>query len=146
MIAVLVYSVVRRYMKRTSPGAFTALEGVSEVPSSVALAPGETAIGLYKNPSPWSDASILFTSNALYLLNSENIERLDVDDIIGYESPPKTDVTGVRVLTRDGFRFVRVAGCFGPNGNRKDAFSFVMLVRALIPGTPVIVDPERGDH
>jgi hypothetical protein len=144
MIAVLIYSVVRRYMKRTSPGAFTAFEGVSEVPASVALAPGETAIGLYRNPSPWRDSSILFTSTALYLLNSENTERLGVDDIIGYESPPKTDVTGVRVLTRDGFRFVRVAGCFGPNGNRKDAFSFVMLVRALIPGTPVIVDPERG--
>ena len=60
-------------------------------------------------------------------------------DIVGYESPKsKTNVTGVRMLTKDGFRFVRIAGYFGPNRNRKDVYSFIMLLRALIPGTPIV--------
>jgi len=26
----------------------------------------------------------------------------------------------------------------GPSGNQKDAYSFIMVIRALIPGTPTI--------
>ena len=75
---------------------------------------------------------------AFIIVDGGRIERIAVGDIVGYESPEsKADVTGVRVRTKDGFRFVRVAGCFGPGGNRKDAYSFLMVVRALIPRDPV---------
>ena len=40
-MAVLVYPVVRRHMKQTSPGAFTILEDAGELPVTVPLTPGE---------------------------------------------------------------------------------------------------------
>jgi hypothetical protein len=56
-------------------------------------------------------------------------------------------VTGVRILTKDGFRFARVAGSFGPSGNQKDAYSFIMVLRALVQGDPVVTfdhgSPDR---
>lgn len=95
---------------------------------------GEPIVGLYRNPPPWEHTSIVFTLNAMYIVDSQNFERIAIDDIVDYEPPKsKTDVTGVRVLTRDGSRFVRVAGTFGPYGNRKDAFSFINMIRGLLP-------------
>jgi hypothetical protein len=138
-MGVLVYSVVRRHMKRTSPGAFTRYEEGAVLPMKVTPGPGETIVGWYRNPAPWQDAFIVFTSEALYVVDSDRIDRIAVADIVGYEDPKsKTDVTGVRVLTKDGFRFVRIAGSFGPSGNQKDAYSFIMVLRALIPGEPVV--------
>jgi hypothetical protein len=88
---------------------------------------------------------IVFTSEALYLVDEGRIDRVPIRDLVGYESPKsKADVTGVRLLTTDGFRFVRVAGSFGPNGNQKDAYSFIMAIRALIPGTPTISYQDEG--
>ena len=138
-MAVLVYSVVRRHMKKTSPGAFTVADATMETPAKLALGPGESVIGWYRNPPPWEQQVIVFTSEAFYLVDDGQVERLPITDLTGYESPKsKTDVTGIRVLTKNGFHFVRIAGCHGPNGNYKDAFSFIMVVRALVPGTPVI--------
>jgi hypothetical protein len=130
------YSIVRRHMKRTSPGSFVSVVDASMLPAGV-IQPGESLVGLYRNPPPWEQTLIAFTDNALYIIDEQRSERIGVEDIVDYERPTsKTDVTGVRVLTRDGFRFVRVAGQFGPNGNQKDAFSFTMLLRALLPPTP----------
>jgi len=147
-MAVLVYSVVRRHMKRTSPGAFTRFDGSQEVPVQLQLAENETIVGWYRNPPPWEHYLIVFTSDAFYVVDDGRIERIAVSDILGYESPKsKTDITGLRVLTKDGFRFIRVAGSFGPIGNQKDAFSFLMVVRAIVPGDPVISFPNRrGDR
>jgi hypothetical protein len=105
----------------------------------LSLSPSEAIVGWYRNPAPWQDVFIVFTSEAFYLADGGQIDRIAVADIVGYEAPKsKTDVTGVRVLTKDGFRFVRIAGSFGPAGNQKDAYSFVMIVRALIPREPVV--------
>ena len=143
-MATLVYSVVRRHMKRTSPGAFTRFDGASEPPVEVSLTHGETIVGWYRNPHPWQDNVIVFTSEAFIVVDGQRVERIPVGEIVGYESPKsKTDVTGVRVLTNDGFRFVRVAGSFGPSGSQKDAFSFIMVVRALIPRAPA-TSPGEG--
>jgi hypothetical protein len=141
---VLVYSVVRRHMKRTSERAFTTFDGAGALPIELLLEPGETVVGWYQNPSPWERSVIVFTSEALYSVDEGRIDRIAVKDIIGYENPASMrDITGVRVLTKDGFRFVRVAGCFGPNGNQKDAYNFIMVVRGLIPGEPVISFPDE---
>ena len=144
-MAVLVYSVVRRNMKRTSDGAFTVFDGNGPLPLELSLASGESVVGWYQNPVPWERYLIVFTSEALYLADDGRIDRVAIKALVGYESPnSKAEVTGVRVLTTDGFRFVRVAGSFGPNGNQKDAYSFIMVVRALIPGTPTISFQDEG--
>lgn len=148
-MAIPVYSVVRRHMKRTSPGAFTVYDGTVESPVNLALAPSESIIGWYRNPPPWDDCVIVFTPEAFYLADSGRVDRIPISDIIGYESPKsKADVTGVRVLIKEGFHFVRIAGSFGPGGNQKDAYSFIMVVRALIPEIPVIKFPadRSGSH
>src|SRR5437868_5683280 len=109
-MAVLVYSVVRRHMKHTSPGAFTVFDGTREPPVQLALASNEAIVGWYQNPPPWEHSLLVFTSEAFYVVDDERIDRIAIRDIVGYEDPgSKTDVTGVRILTKDGFRFVRVA-------------------------------------
>jgi hypothetical protein len=138
-MAVLVYSVVRRHMKRTSPGAFTSFEPGPTVGGEPPLRPAEPVIGWYQNPHPWQDSFVIFTSEALYVVEAGRSDRIAIADIIGYEDPEtKSEATGVRVLTNDGGRFIRIAGSFGPSGNRKDAYSFIMVLRALIPGEPVV--------
>ncbi|HEY2404516.1 MAG TPA: hypothetical protein VGI10_00830 [Polyangiaceae bacterium] len=126
-------------MKLTSPGAFTRIEDDAHVPVELSLAPNESVIGWYRNPAPWQHCLIVFTSEAFYVVDGERTDRIFIGDIVGYEDPKsKTDVTGVRVLTKDGFRFVRVAGSFGPAGNQKDAYSFIMVVRAVSPSEPLV--------
>jgi hypothetical protein len=142
-MAVVVYSVVRRHMKRTS--GFTVHDGDTPPPASFALGPEETIIGWYRNPPPWEGNLIVFTSKALYFVEDDRVERVGLNELVGYEDPEsKTDITGVRILTKSGFRFVRIAGCFGPNGNRKDAYSFIMVVRALVDGDPVVRHQHRA--
>jgi hypothetical protein len=119
-------------MKRTSPNAFTVFDGTVELPVKLPLGPNESVVGWYRNPAPWEHCLIIFTSEAFYLVDDERVDRIALGDIVDYETPrSKTDVTGVRMLTKDGFRFVRIAGCFGPHGNRKDAFSFIMILHTL---------------
>lgn len=137
----LVYSIVRRHMKQTSPGSFTDQRAGTAVPAQLPLASDETIVGWYQNPSPWERTLIVFTSEAFYSVDEDRIDRVAVRDIVGYEDPQsKPDVTGLRILTKDGFRFFRVAGSFGPSGNQKDAYSFLMIVRALIPNASVVAD------
>jgi len=120
-------------MKRTSPGAFTLADGAARLPLELALAPGESAIGWYRNPPPWEHDLIVFTSEAIYLVTDDKVERVLLNDIVDYESPKsKENVQGLRVRTKDGFRFIRIAGSFGPNGNRKDAFSLGMVLLTLV--------------
>lgn len=132
MMTLLVYSLVRRHMKRTSPNAFTEFDGKAEPPAELLLAADETIIGWYRNPRPWEECLVIFTSEAFYVVNQGRIERLGLSEVVDYETPKSTtDVTGVRIMTKDGFRFIRIAGSFGPNGNQKDAYCFIMILHAL---------------
>lgn len=133
-------SIVRRNMKHTSAGSFLSQTAdLERLKGGLELEEGEELVGLYRNPIPWAESLIVFSSMALYAVEGQRTLRIPLKEIIGYESPEeKGCVTGVRVLTKDGSRFVRVAGTFGPNGNRKDAFAFIMTLRGLIPGEPVI--------
>jgi hypothetical protein len=135
-------------MKRTSPGAFSEPGAKTELPVNLSLGPDETIVGWYQNPVPWQESLVIFTSDAFYVADEDRTERIALADIVGYEDPTsKADVTGVRVLTKNGSQFVRVAGSFGPAGNRKDAYSFIMVVRALCPSEPVVTfdqDPLKS--
>lgn len=140
----VITSIVRRHMKRTSNGSFTVFDGVTELPVQLRLGSDEVIIGWYRNPPPWERTIILFTSQAIYCVEQGRVERIPIVEIVGYESPnSKATTTGVRVLTREGFRFVRLAGSFGPHGNRKDVFSFIMVLRALVPDAPIVHYPEE---
>ena len=128
-MALAFYSVVRRHMKRT--GRYFEPGGETPPPDLPDLESGESLLGWYRNPEPWVDSVIVFTDKAIYSVEG-HVVRIALTDIIDYESPKsKTDVTGVRVQTRDGFRFLRASGSFGPHGNQKDAFSLIMVLAVL---------------
>jgi hypothetical protein len=128
----LVESLVRRHMKLTSEGSFTRYPSDKPVPPHGELPADESLLGWYRNPAPWEDSVIMFTTRALIFVNGESHDRVPLEDIVDYELPQsKTDVTGVRIRTQSGFRFVRVAGRFEPPSNVKDAFIFVGFLQAI---------------
>ncbi len=129
-MALVLYSVIRRHMKAT--GRYFEAGGEADPPPCPELAPNESLLGWYRNPEPWADSVILFTDRAIYSIGEGAVVAIELGDIIDYEFPTsKTDVTGVRIKTRDGFRFLRAAGSFGPNENQKDAFSLIMVLAVL---------------
>ncbi|MBK8258198.1 MAG: hypothetical protein IPK82_36715 [Polyangiaceae bacterium] len=129
-MALVFYSVVRRHMKHT--GRYFEPGGEATPPKLPDLEPSESLIGWYQNPEPWPHSAIVFTDKALYSVEADQIERIAVTDVIDYEFPKsKSDVTGVRVRTPEGFRFLRASGSFGPHGNCKDAFSLLMVLMVL---------------
>lgn len=128
-MAKVVDSIVRRHMKRTS--RFTVFDGAQDIP--FAVPPEEKVIGWYRNPPPWEKEVVLFTWQAIWCLGDELV-RLPIAELVDYRAPEsKTSLTGVHVILRNGdVHFVRVAG--SGSANAKDAFSFVMVVRALAAG------------
>jgi hypothetical protein len=129
-------SVVRRHMKGTSN--FTLLEKGSSAPFHLPLDLDEAIIGWYRNPEPWQGSLLIFTSNAIWITEGEKLERVAMRTIVGYEDPEtKVGVTGLRVRTSDGFRFMRVAGSYGPAGKYKDFIGLMMVIRAIINSASV---------
>jgi hypothetical protein len=117
-------------MKRT--GRYFEPGGPIDTPTVPGMPTEESVLGWYQNPEPHEGCMLVFTNEAIYSVDGRNVMRLQFADIIEYEFPTsKTDVTGVRVRTPDGFRFLRAAGSFGPVGNQKDAFSLIMVLRVL---------------
>lgn len=124
-------SLIRRHMKR-SP-TFIACDDLTSLPLPLSLDAGEALVGWYRNPPPWESTIVIFTSLAVYVAESESITRTALEAIVEYETPPdKAGVTGVRIRTADGFRFVRMAGRYGPNGKFGDVFNFIMVLQALV--------------
>jgi hypothetical protein len=118
-------------MKATS--GFTAAGNAEKPPFDISLVDGEELIGWYRNPPPWDDSWMLFTSTAIWTIERERKERIELREIVSYQSPTEpTDVTGLRVCTKDGFRFLRAAGCYGPGGKYKDFLALMMVLRAVI--------------
>ncbi|MDI1449514.1 hypothetical protein [Polyangium sp. 6x1] len=130
-MALLTYSVIRRHMKR-SP-AFHSTEDVADLPLPITLTPGEHLVGWYQNPPPWTDVIVIFTSTAIYTSDAGTVFRIGLDEITDYETPKdKTDATGVYIRTQDGFRFVRMAGSYGPHGKFKDVFNLIMILGVIV--------------
>jgi hypothetical protein len=133
-VALVFYSVVRRYMKRT-PG-FTLVSEQNPLPFKLALIEGETAVGWYRNPPPHENSVLVFTSNAIWIGEAGEFERIDIRDIISVELPSKRPgVKGLSVETTRGYRFMRASGSFGPFGNSKDYISLQMVVQAIVHGS-----------
>jgi hypothetical protein len=129
-MAFALYSVIRRHMKYT--GRYFELGSSAQAPVVAEMSPEEHLLGWYRNPAPWEDSVLVFTDEAIYSIDGESVARTAIADIVWYESPKsKTDVTGVRVRTRDGFRFLRASGSFGPHGNQKDAFCLIPVIMAI---------------
>jgi hypothetical protein len=130
----IVRSVVKRHMKWASPGSFTEVDIDTRLPVELSMNAGEIPVGWYRNPEPWQHCFVVFTSEALYAVDGMRTERIALDDLVGHECPrSKTNMTGVRVLTKDGVRFVRIAGSSVPGGAGKDGFCLIMVIQALCP-------------
>jgi hypothetical protein len=130
-MALALYSVIRRHMKRT--GRYFEPGGSVDTPDVPGWPRGESVLGWYRNPEPWHDCLVVFTDVAVYSVGSGDVMRLPWSDIVDYETPPsKIDVDGVWVRTAAGRRFLRASGSFGPHGNQKDAFSLIAVLGVVI--------------
>ncbi len=93
----------------------------------------EHIIGWYHNPPPWEQVRLVFTNCAIYVGDESAWTRIALDDITDYELPrPKERASGVRIVTRDGIRFVRIAGRSGKGAEFIDAFALVGLLHAYL--------------
>lgn len=132
-MALLMVSLIRRHMKQAD--SFTVCQEEESPPFALDVGV-ERIVGWYDNPEPWKCSRVIFTDGAIYVDDGSSVMRVGFNEITGYELPAsKTDSTGVRVRTKDGFRFVRIAGRSGPYGKFSDAFTFVQLVRAYLGAT-----------
>jgi hypothetical protein len=127
-------SVVLRNL-RTSP--FFKRGADTKTAATVALGESESIVGVYTNPVPWEHYRIVFTSNGFHLIDGDWVQAVKWEDIIDYEDPRKDGLLGgVRLETRQGLIFVRMAGRFGSNGslvgNLLDTFSMWQILRALL--------------
>ncbi|XYH92487.1 hypothetical protein ACMHYB_31990 [Sorangium sp. So ce1128] len=103
------------------------------MPVPISLAAGEVPVGWYRNPPPWEECVILFTSVAVYAADAGSVTKTSFEEIVDYETPKdKVSVTGVRIRTADGFHFVRMAGRYGPDGKFGDVFNLLMILQVLV--------------
>jgi hypothetical protein len=123
-------SVVLRHMKR-SPHF---LRGAVALPAGqLRLLPGEVVIGTYENPPPWNECRLVFTDAAIIIVDGDQVVRILWDDIVDYETlDPSAPIDGVRLRTRKGREFARIAGSYGQEGKFKDAFNLAMVLRSLL--------------
>ena len=129
-MALMMFPLIRRHMKHAN----TFMVHSEEHPATLALDVGtESVVGWYENPKPWEATRIVFTDGAIYVCEAATQIRIGFDEIVGYELPEsKTVSTGVRIRTKDGFRFVRIGGRSGPGGKFSDAFALVGLLHAFL--------------
>jgi hypothetical protein len=133
-VALVFYSVVRRYMKHTP--RFTRVDEQNPLPFELALVEGESVVGWYRNPPPHEESVLVFTSTAIWIGEAGAFERIDIRDIVSVELPSKRPgVEGLSVETARGYRFMRASGSFGPFGNSKDYISLQMVVQAIVHGS-----------
>lgn len=132
-MSLLFDSVVRRHMK---PSNAFLLPGQGESLPAVPLSGDEVIIGYYRNPPPWEQSFIVFTSSAIWTVEGARSHRIALTEIVGYEGPKsKEGTTGLRLRTEGGFHFVRIAGAHGPNGKYKDFIALEMIIRAVVMAT-----------
>jgi len=90
-------------------------------------------IGWYRNPTPWENSALVFTSSAIWTVEEHRTERIAIKNILGYERLETAEgVTGLRIRTTDGFRFLRIAGAYGPERKFKDFVGLMMILRAVV--------------
>jgi hypothetical protein len=129
----IIGSVVLRHMKR-SPHFSRSTSGVS-AELSMDLDDGEVIVGTYTNPPPWDCCQLVFTNTAIRIVDNEQLVEIPWIEIVDYEPlDPNASIDGVRLRTRDGIRFIRIAGAYGPEGKFKDAFNLAMVLRSILDG------------
>jgi len=127
----IIRSLVRRHMRDT--GAFTPAESTMHAPVVVNLDLGEELIGWYRNPPPWEQEFVLFTTDAIICADTMGTVRIPISRIVDYDTPTKEPApTQLWVRTRDETYRIRIAGSHGPQNRFKDIFSLTMLIQALI--------------
>jgi hypothetical protein len=130
-------SVVRRHMKQVERFVFA---GQQPLPDLANLAGSEERVlGWYDNPPPYERVRLLFTDQAIHVVEAGESRRLLYLEIVDYTMPEsKEHSTGVWVQTRESQCFVRMAGRSGPGGKFNDTFALIPLlhiVRRVNTGT-----------
>ncbi|MFO0761257.1 MAG: hypothetical protein U0359_32560 [Byssovorax sp.] len=127
-MALLMPSVIRHYLKHAE-----SYVSQGTIPLPIDLdAEGEEIVGWYRNPPPFEDDYVAFTTVGIYARAGGVWTRLPFDDIVDYELPQNKEKTnGVRVRAHDGTRFIRFAGRSGPSGKFSDAFILLGLLRVV---------------
>ncbi|XXT14322.1 hypothetical protein WME94_29145 [Sorangium sp. So ce429] len=128
-MALIMSSVIGRHLKHAE--AYVCMEGEA-LPVEFDCK-GEDVVGWYRNPPPFENDYVVFTTVAVHAWSANGWIRVPFDEIVHYEVPDsKEDSSGVRIRTRDGIRFIRFAGRSGPDGKFSDAFSLVGLLRVVV--------------
>jgi len=93
----------------------------------------ELAIGTYRNPPPWDRHSLVFTDKAIYLVTDGEVDRIALGAITDCAlSGTKAEADGVTIKTRDDTKIIRATGSHGTGGKFKDAYSLLMVLRAIV--------------
>lgn len=124
-------SVIRRHMKRSSN--FVLCDDTARLPVVVPLESGEGLVGWIRNPQPWEETVVVFTSLAMYVTEGGHVTRIGLREVIDYDTPKdKADATGVQVRTAYGDFFIRMAGRYGPESKYGDVFNLLMILQTLV--------------
>src|SRR6187549_3161171 len=131
MLPFIFTSLVRRYMKHTPNYHSADLEGIGEPSLIPELEEGESLVGWYQNPAPYREHLLFFTSTSILSQDPSQTTRVRAEDIVNYHDPlSKTEALGVQLETKQGPRFIRIAGHHGPRYS--DAFCLVPLLHAML--------------
>jgi hypothetical protein len=131
MLPFVFASLVRRYMKFTANYHAMDEEGLQEGIPIPDLEEGESLLGWYQNPAPHQEHVLFFTSTSIIARDPNQTTRVRAEDIVNYHAPAsKTEATGVHLETKEGPRFIRIAGHHSSGSS--DAFCLVPLVHAML--------------
>lgn len=124
-------SLVRRYMKYTDNYHDVRSRRTADTSRLPTLEEGEELVGWYQNPEPYEGSVLYFTSTSIISQEPEQTSRVRAEDIVGFDVPDsKTEALGVHLQTKEGQRFIRIAGHHGRSYS--DAFCLIPLVHAMI--------------
>jgi hypothetical protein len=102
-------------------------------------------IGWYTNPAPWSHVKLVFTMDELCVcgdqLDGTDERRVKLADIVDFQLPDAPNATGVRLITKDGLVFVRMAGRLALDSGQRDVFCLVRVLHAYFRA---LGQPVRG--
>lgn len=122
-------SVIRRHLK-DAEGYVDARKAAPPIQHAFGA---EEIVGWYRNPAPWEESYVVFTTAALHMNDGAHWRRIRFNDIMHYEMPEsKGQSLGIRLRTHDGIAFIRFAGRSGPGGKFSDAFALIGLLRAVV--------------
>jgi len=89
-------------------------------------------IGWYRNPPPWAGHVMVFTTDAIQVINQMSETPIPFADVTDYSIGPKLTAEGISVRTSESEVFVPMAGAHGPDGKYRDAFALFTILHLIV--------------